>query len=210
MTAPDSVDFFFSCASRYSYLAATQLEGIAARTGCRFRWRPLNNPAIMKARGANPFRAPERPSGQYDWSYREYDAKCWADFYGVPYVEPVNFRKDPPHLVRGCTAAEALGALVPFAQRLFRAIFVDGRVIADSDLAGIARDAGIAGEAFEQTFHLAATAEREAQTLQEALARGVFGVPTCLLGDRLFWGNDRLALLEHALRQAGPSKDTST
>ena len=53
-------------------------------------------------------------------------------------------------------------------------------------------------------------AVREAQTLQEALARGVFGVPTCLLGDRLFWGNDRLALLEHALRQAGPSKDTST
>lgn len=210
MTEPTAVDFFFTCASRYSYLAATQLEGIAARTGCSFRWRPLNNPALLAGRGANPFRAPARPSGQYDWTYREYDAKCWADFYGVPFVEPVNFRKDPPYLVRACTAAEALGALLPFARRLFQAIFVEGQVIAESDLAGFAMDVGIARDAFEQAYQREATALREAQTLEEALARGVFGVPTCLLGERLFWGNDRLALLEHALgQQREQAKDTT-
>ena len=38
--------------------------------------------------------------------------------------------------------------------------------------------------------------------LDEAVAKGVFGVPTFVLGDRLFWGNDRLILLEHALTRA--------
>ena len=35
---------------------------------------------------------------------------------------------------------------------------------------------------------------------QEAFERGAFGVPTFFVGDRIFWGNDRLTLVEHALR----------
>ena len=90
------VNFYFSVTSRYSYLASTQLDAVAARTGCSFSWLPVNNHDIMAAAGADPFRSSSPTSGQYDWSYREYDAKCWADYYGVPFEEPVNFRCDPP------------------------------------------------------------------------------------------------------------------
>jgi 2-hydroxychromene-2-carboxylate isomerase len=196
-----TVDFYFSVASRYSYLASTQLDAVAARTGCRFVWKPLNNNDIMVGAGANPFRAQRPPSGQYDWSYREYDAGCWADYYGVPFVEPVNFRRDPPYLVRALCAAERCDALVPMARRLFRAIFVESVVIEEDMLANLAAQAGV--DAFEAAFAAPATAARQQDLLDEAAGRGVFGVPTFCLGERLFWGNDRLVLVEHALTRTG-------
>ena len=71
----------------------------------------------MDRRGGNPFRG-EPLSGQYDWGYREYDAKCWADYYGIPFREPVAFRVDPARLALACLAADGQGALVPCCRLL--------------------------------------------------------------------------------------------
>ncbi|MEZ5776454.1 MAG: 2-hydroxychromene-2-carboxylate isomerase [Hyphomicrobiaceae bacterium] len=196
------VDFYLSLPSRYSYLASTQLDRIARRTGCTFVWKPLNNHAILERNGSNPFRSERLPSGQYAWSYREYDARCWADYYGVPFVEPVNFRRDPPYIVRACHAAAVCGRLVPYCARIFQAIFIEGRAIEEHDLAGLAADAGIDREEFTSALAGQDAARRERDVLDEAVAKGVFGVPSFVLGDRLFWGNDRLILLEHALTRA--------
>ncbi|MEZ5926015.1 MAG: DsbA family protein [Hyphomicrobiaceae bacterium] len=195
------VDFYFSPTSRYSYLASTQLDAIAERTGCTFVWKPLNNHAILARNGSDPFLSEQLLSGQYAWSYREYDAKCWADYYGVPFVEPVHFRCDPPYITHGCFAAEACGRLVPFSKRLFQAIFIESRPIEATDLADLALAAGLSETAFEQARADPHTREREASVLDEAVANGVFGVPTFRLDGRPYWGNDRLILLEHALKK---------
>ena len=50
------VDFYYGLGSRYSYLASTQLERIAAETGCRFAWHPVSSGALMRLRGGRPFR----------------------------------------------------------------------------------------------------------------------------------------------------------
>src|SRR5215213_4210963 len=130
MPGAATVDFYLGLGSRYSYLAASQVERIEKTHGCRFVWKPI--------------------AGQYDWGYREYDAKCWASYYGIPFREPVAFRTDPAMLALACLAAEMQGALVPCCHLLQRLIFVEG-------------------------------------------------VATFFLGDRMFWGNDRLVLLEAAL-----------
>ena len=93
------VDFYLGLGSRYSYLAATQIERIEAAHGCRFAWKPIASGRLMDRRGANPFHM-SPVSGQYEWAYREYDAKCWAAYYGVPFREPVAFRTDPAALGR--------------------------------------------------------------------------------------------------------------
>lgn len=195
------VDFYFTASSRYSYLASTQLEGISARTGCAFVWKPLNNHAILARSGADPFLSESPTSGQYAWSYREKDAKDWADYYGVPFVEPVHFRKDPPWLERGCFAAEACGQLIPFCQQLFHAIFVESRAIEEDDMREFAANAGIDTDAFDNAYACQRTSERQESVLEEAASKGVFGVPTFIVEDALFWGNDRLVLLEHTLRK---------
>ena len=125
MAQPVAIDFYLGLGSRYSYLAASQLERIEATYGCRFVWKPIASGALMDRRGGNPFRG-QPLSGQYDWGYREYDAKCWASFYGIPFREPVAFRVDPDTLALACLAANGQGALVPCCRLLFGLILLVG------------------------------------------------------------------------------------
>jgi 2-hydroxychromene-2-carboxylate isomerase len=193
-----TVDFFLGIGSRYSYLAASQVERIEATQGCRFVWKPIASGALMDRRGGNPFRG-EPVSGQYDWGYREYDAKCWAAYYGIPFREPVQFRVDPAALALACLAADRQGALVVCGRLLQRLIFVEGRVIDDGVIAGLAGQLDLDAPAFRHDLTAPETRARHADLVEEARARGAFGVPTFFLGDRMFWGNDRLMLLEAAL-----------
>ncbi len=196
-----AVEFYYGLGSRYSYLASTQLERIAAATGCRFDWHPLKSGALMELRGGHPFHG-EPVSGQYEWPYRRLDAEAWAEYYGVPYREPVDFLVDPAYLAVAATAAKRLGAVEAYSRRLFQAIFVEGRAIAEADLTGFAADAGLDAAAFRTHLDDPATAELHEATLHEAHRRGAFGVPAFFVGERLFWGNDRLVLVEHFIRKA--------
>ena len=196
-----AVDFYYGLGSRYSYLASTQVARIAAETGCRFDWHPIKSGALMELRGGHPFHG-EPASGQYEWPYRRLDAEAWAEYYGVAYREPVDFLVDPAYLAVAATAAKRLGAVEAYSRRLFQAIFVEGRAVAEADLAGFAADAGLDTGAFRAQLDDPATAEMHEAALQAAHRRGAFGVPTFFVGKRLFWGNDRLPLVEHAIRKA--------
>jgi 2-hydroxychromene-2-carboxylate isomerase len=180
------VDFYYGLGSRYSYLASTQIERIAADTGCRFAWHPMASGALMRLRGGQPFRG-EPISGQYEWPYRQHDAEAWADYYGVPYREPVDFRADPDSLAVAATAAKQLGAVEPYSRRLFQAIFVEGRVIAEAYLTEFAAEVGLDKQAFRSHLDDPATAELYQTELRQARDRGAFGVPTFFLGEQMFW-----------------------
>jgi 2-hydroxychromene-2-carboxylate isomerase len=184
--------------SRYSYLAASQVERLEATYDCRFAWKPIASGALMDRRGANPFRG-SPVSGQYDWGYREYDAKCWAAYYGIPFREPVEFRVDPAALALACLAADRQGALVACCRLLQRLIFVEGEVVDQRILSGLAGRLDLDAPAFLRDLQAPETLARHGDLLAEAGSRGAFGVPTFFLGDRMFWGNDRLTLLEAAL-----------
>jgi 2-hydroxychromene-2-carboxylate isomerase len=195
---PVAVDFYLGLGSRYSYLAASQLERIEATYGCRFVWKPIASGALMDRRGGNPFRG-QPLSGQYDWGYREYDAKCWASLYGVPFREPIAFRVDPDRLALACLAADGQGALVPCCRLLQQLIFVEGVAVDDGVIAGLAGRLELDKVAFQRDLAAPATRTRHDALLTEAAERGAFGVPTFFLGQQMFWGNDRLVLLEAAL-----------
>ena len=201
MPGAATVDFYLGLGSRYSYLAASQVDRIEKAYGCRFVWKPIASGALMDRRGGNPFRG-EPLSGQYDWGYREYDAKCWAAYYGIPFREPVAFRVDPDKLALVCLAADGQRALVPCCRLLQRLIFVDGAAIDDAVIATLAKELGIDATAFARDIVAPATRDRHDGLLDEARMRGAFGVPTFFLGERMFWGNDRLVLLEAALKGA--------
>ena len=192
------VDFYLGLGSRYSYLAASQVDRIEKAHNCRFVWKPIASGALMDRRGGNPFRG-EPLSGQYDWGYREYDAKCWADYYGIPFREPVAFRVDPDRLALACLAADGQGALVACCRLLQKLIFVDGVAVGDEAISELPKHLGLDEQAFRRDLAASQTRTRHEGLLEEARARGAFGVPTFFLGDRMFWGNDRLVLLEAAL-----------
>lgn len=197
------IDFYYGIASRYSYLASTQIVALESECGCVVDWRPLSSRALIPMSGFDPFRE-TGSSGQYDWTYRQADAEAWADYYGVSFKEPPDALKFDDALIQrlalACAAAARLGRAAAFSRTLFAVIFADGSVPSDiATLTGHARRAGLDAGAFESALSDPATQTALAATAAEAHARGAFGVPTFFLGDRMFWGNDRLVLLRHAL-----------
>jgi 2-hydroxychromene-2-carboxylate isomerase len=196
---PPQVDFFYGLGSRYSYLASTQIVRLETETGARVRWRPLFSGDLFAARGRDPF-AGAPASGQYDRPWRRRDAERWAACYGVPYREPDDVQFELRRLALACTAAARLGAAEAFSRSVFGALFVDGVSPLDHDVCvRLAGDAGLDPAGFGRALEQPETLADLAATVEEAVARGVFGVPSFVLGDEVYFGNDRLVLLRHAL-----------
>ncbi|HJS85985.1 MAG TPA: DsbA family protein [Acetobacteraceae bacterium] len=201
-----TVDFYFGAGSRYSYLAATQLAALGSETGAQFNWLAVDSARLIATRGDNPFATPNG-TGQYDWAYRQRDAEAWAEFYGVPFHEPHGrLALDSDLLSLACTAARQLGAAEAYARALFRAVFADDLPAVDRAVC-IARavGAGLDQNRFADVLDDPETQTQRNRVMQEASRRGVFGVPTFIAGERLFWGNDRLVLLRQALLRARQS-----
>ena len=202
MSERKEVHFYFSVGSRYSYLASTQMDALERETGCEVEWRPLYSVDLYRLRGANPFEGGP-VSGQYDWGWRRRDAERWAEYYGVPFREPrgtVDF--EPRLLARACTAAKALGAGREYCRVLFDAVFAgDLARIAEEECVRSAEDCGLRRDRFASILHSPQTEARLETAAREAHEAGAFGVPTFVVGEEVFWGNDRLVLLRHHLQK---------
>jgi 2-hydroxychromene-2-carboxylate isomerase len=215
MNAIANIDFYYSLGSRYSYLASTQIDALKKTTGCHVEWHPINSVRLIAQRDRSPFEG-EPISGQYEWAYRELDAKRWAKLYGVPYIEPrgrVHF--DSELLAQSCTAAKRLGKVAEYSHLLFAAIFQGaeflGRkasptIITAHECILAAEVCGISNSDFDVELKAQATTNQLNCTIDQALDAGVFGVPTFIAMEQLFWGNDRIVLLIDSLRAGiGPT-----
>jgi 2-hydroxychromene-2-carboxylate isomerase len=188
------VEFFFDLSSPYSYLAATQMKPIAERTGAEIAWRPMVLGAVFKTVGNEmPARVPHKAR----WMGN--DLSRWAEHYGVPFRFSSHFPSNAIKAMRLVLVDDAKAAAVAMAG--FRAMWADDRDITDdAELRRIAADGGLDAAAALQAIEKPEVKERLRANTEEAIARGAFGAPTMLVGDQLFWGNDRLHFVEAALR----------
>jgi carboxymethylenebutenolidase len=148
--------------------------------------KPVDFGVIFPQSGGLPLpkRAPQRQA------YRLMELKRWKAHLGVPLViQPKHFPVDASaaaHLI--CAAPE--GKRMALAGDLMAALWKDDRNLADPQvIAEVGARHGVSG---------ADKAAFERYT-QEALARGVFGAPSYVLGEEIFWGQDRLDFLDRAL-----------
>ena len=189
------IEFFFDIGSSYSYLASTQMDGVAQRTGVPVRWRPFLLGAVFKATGNDlPIKLPAKAR----WMVS--DMKLWADHYNVPVRIPSRFPIVTLRAQRALCAAERLhgeGSLPKFAQALFRAYWAEDQdPTTDEVIAAAARAAGLDPTPIIAGIETQETKDLLRATTEEAVKRGAFGAPSMFVGETLFWGNDRLALLE--------------
>jgi len=199
------VEFYYGIGSRYSFLASTRMDALEQETGCTVVWRPLYSGALMLRRGMHPFRQPSLPSGQYDWQYRSYDAKCWAAYYGIPYIEPDDGIMEFERYGLACVAADRQGVCAAFSKAMFKIVFADGKNDVDDDtIVAIAKQSGLDGDAFLRTIDEDETAALHEKNVDDAVAAGAFGVPSFVCDGRLFWGNDRIVLLKDFLTCDNP------
>ena len=205
MPEATTVEFFFSPGSRYCYLAASQVPSIEAETGCNVIWRPLNGVDLRARRGRDPF-AGEPLSGQYEWNYRRRDAEMWAEYYGIRFREPPTHEFDFGLLARAATAAKRLGAEADYGWRLCSAVYgSDIWPVDELVCLRIAEECGLRRHPFAKMLKDDETRVLLENTADEAHGRGAFGVPTFFFGERMYWGNDRIVLLKHALATSAAS-----
>lgn len=197
----EDLTYYFSTGSRYSYLSMSQVPDIEQRYGVKFRWVPVNGKRIRALRGADPFQGPPQ-SGQYDWTYRERDAKAWAAYYGIEFNEPTDVEFDVELLLRAVIAAAQQSDIRRYAWQLAREVFANGRWPLDlSVVEAVAEDQGLDVAAFRRACSSPQVQQQLETNCAEAVQRGAFGTPSLFVGDELYWGNDRLPLVQHRLAE---------
>lgn len=197
-TNAKTVEFFFDVASPYTYLAATQLSGVAQRTGAIFRWRPFLLGGAYKAAGNEmPARVPNKAR------YMLRDLQDWAAYYGVPFQFPPVFPVNSLRAMRACTAVLQVNSesLPAFAAALFEEYWVHGRDPSSGPaLAAACARIGRDVEELEREAETQPVKDALRGATDEAVSRGAFGAPTFFVGERMFWGNDRITILERELK----------
>jgi 2-hydroxychromene-2-carboxylate isomerase len=192
-------DFYFDVVSPYAYLAATQIDVLCRRTGATCVWRPFLLGAVMHATGNKPplevFVPPKRA-----WFLG--DPVDWAAHYGVPFKFPQPFPFNSLKAQRMLVAAAELDKTRELALHFYARFWGEGRPLVElTDLAESASSIGLDGKALSER---AESAEVKAQLKfhgDEALKRGAFGAPTFVYENKLYWGNDRMTLLESHLQR---------
>lgn len=189
------IDFYFDLSSPYSYLAATQIEALAAKHGATVAWKPVVLAAVFKA-ADNHMPAQSPPKARH----MLIDLERWAKQYGVPFVFNSGFPFNAIKPERMVLAAESSGRAGALARALFHAAWAEDRDITRAEvMADAARAAGLDPDAMLAAIETAAVKDRLRETTDEAIARGVFGAPAFYVDGALFWGNDRLHHLADAL-----------
>jgi 2-hydroxychromene-2-carboxylate isomerase len=190
------IEFFWDPASPYTYLASTQIEAVAARCGVGLTWKPFLLGGVFEATGNKaPAQIPAK--GKYLFS----DIQLWARHYGVPLSFPKSFPvKSILPLRVACAAAEA-GRGPEFAKAVMAAHWAKGIDISQpAELVHIATAVGIDGAALLARAQDQLIKDQLRANTDEATKRGAFGAPTMYVGQQMFWGNDRLVLLEDYLK----------
>jgi len=197
MTNPKTIEFFFDFGSPTTYLAHTQLPRIAREAGAQLVYRPMLLGGVFKATGnASPVSVPAKGR----WMVQ--DIARWARRYGVPFMFNAHFPINTLTLMRGAAGLQLRQpeAFAHYADAVFDAMWVQGRNLGDTGvLAATLADAGFAAEAFMALVNDPEVKAQLIATTDEAVARGVFGAPTCFVGEQMFFGQDRLDFVREAL-----------
>lgn len=198
MSTSKSVDFYYDYGSPTAYLAWTQLPRICAANGALLVYKPFLLGGVFKATGnQSPVIIPAKAK----WMFA--DLQRWARHWDVPLTMNPHFPFNTLELMRAAAGMQLRQPerLEAFNRAIYTAIWVDAQNFKQPEIVA----AALAKAGFDPAAIAALSSDEEVkarlrETTDEAVARGVFGAPSMFVGGELFWGQDRLFMLEEALR----------
>lgn len=189
----ESVDIkiFFNFRSPYCYLASKTMFGMLDDFNVNFVWRPLAG-----WDGRSP---PERAKVKIPLTRQ--DIARWARRMGIP-CNPPPPTTDPTLAGLGSLLAEKKGCLKEYIIEVTRCEWAGGNDIGQRDiLIAVAESVGLDAKEFEATLDNPESQKQLDDNWKEAQELGVIGVPTFVVNDQVFWGNDRLDFVEDYLAE---------
>jgi 2-hydroxychromene-2-carboxylate isomerase len=202
------LDFWFDFHSPWCYLAASRIGSLGRRHNLDLRWRPLHLARLIEAVDG---RRPLEENPRFVAWYRQ-DLADQAALLELPLAYHPRYPLRPARALRAALHAADRAKAEAFVPRVMRGYWTEGADITDPALlAAWGAEVGLGG-VIEAVSDPVRKAELAAN-LEEALASGLFGLPAAVLDGKIYFGNDRLELLEHHLLQAQtgttePSRDS--
>jgi 2-hydroxychromene-2-carboxylate isomerase len=188
--------FYFAAMSPYSWLAAERIGTVLPGA----RWEPLFAGGLFRAAGRKSWGLDERREEQIE----ECDRR--AGEYGLgPISWPQPWPTNDVHVARAMTYAQGLGRLEAFALGAMRAAFREGADLERGEvLVRIGAAEGISEAGLRDALADPVVKQQLREKTDGAHELGVIGVPTVLVGEELFWGDDRLEEAAGAAAAASP------
>jgi 2-hydroxychromene-2-carboxylate isomerase len=193
-----AIEYFYSLSSPWAYLGGPRLHAIAARHRVPIIHRPIT---VLEENGGIRLRT--RPEARQ--RYHEVELDRWRQYLGMQLdLRPPCYPTDPKPAAMLVIAAALQGADPgQLSHALLRGLWAEGADYAnDADLARIATSCGFKGGALLVAAHDPATEQAWQANRAEAIARGMFGTPNYVWQGEIFWGQDRLDMLDRAIAQS--------
>lgn len=192
-----TVDFYFDYLSPFAYLAALRVPALCARSGATVVFRPVLFAGLLNRWGQlGPAEIAPKAVHAFRSCLRH------ARRHGIPFRSPEYHPFNPLTALRATLAA---GDRERAALALFDFGWAQGGDLGDAaNIAAVLERAGLSGAALVADTSRAAVKELLARETEDAIARGVFGIPTMIVDDELYWGLDQLEHLETHLRTGNP------
>ncbi len=195
-----SVDYFFAPQSPWAYLGHQRFHNILKKSGAAVRVMPFDlGGKVFPISGGLPLgqRAPQRQA------YRLTELARFSKWLGAPlHLKPTFFPvsgDDAAKLIIAVDMAMGADAAMNISGAILSAVWSQQRNIADEKtLAELLHEQHLPAACLEQTYSQAVHERYESYT-QMAIDAGVFGAPSYVLDDEIFWGQDRLDFVERAL-----------
>lgn len=196
-----TLEFFFDCSSPWTYLAFESLQPLAERYDLNVVYKPILVGGVFNSVNPSVYQNRENPIPPKARYYQK-DLQDWARYVGVEIGQPPVFPVNSVKVMRGCLVAEEEGRLVPFARRVFQRYWGElADISQDEEVRSIAQAAELDPDALIEKIGQSDYKNRLRENTDEVIRRGGFGSPTMFLdGDDMYFGNDRLQLIEAKLR----------
>jgi 2-hydroxychromene-2-carboxylate isomerase len=190
------VEFYYDFTSPYTYIASTRIEKICRDNGAGLEWKPFFMGGLFIETGV---KAPVDIANKF--AYVKQDTQDLAKHYGVDFKFPDVFPLKSVKPMRGAFAAAENGKLREYTHEMFRLFWTEGWDLSSEDVLGEA----VAGIGIDPDWFIARIGEQEIkdrlrEETSKAAAHGVFGAPTIFVGEKMFWGNDRLDFVDLYLK----------
>lgn len=195
-----SIDYYLTLVSPWAFLGHDRFLKIAKQNDAKINVIPVNYGTIFAATGGLPLgkRSEQRKS------YRLMELARWREENNVPInIHPKFFpASDLIAALMVTTVAERGGDAIGLTGLFQRLVWIEEGNIADEATAiEVANRAGLNGAELLKESQAPEIKALYDKNTDDAIARGVFGAPTYIIGDELFWGQDRLQFVEKALKK---------
>lgn len=198
------LELWFEFGSTYTYPAVMRIEKLAQAAGVAVDWKPFLLGPIFSKQGwsDSPFNL-YPAKGKYMW--RDLERICAA--LSIPFARPSKFPRNGLLASRVACWFDSEPWITEFDKAVFRANFAEDREIGDPEVVlACLNGLGLDGSDLLQQAQTAESKTKLRTQTEYATQLGIFGAPTFLVDQEMFWGNDRL---EEALTWAKSGKSVN-